>query len=485
MAAEPDILASREAGGRVIRGGALRGAGYLAGMGLGAVAAVLLLRHLSVPDWGRYVTVMAMVAIANGLSEGGLTVTGQQAWTNAADAAARRRLLANLIGMRLVITGSVVLVMIAFAIVAGYPETVVLGAVIAGSGAVLAVTATTIALPLTVDLRLGAMTIIDLTTQVVTFVGIAILVGLGATLEPFFAVQIAAGLCTTAMAVAITQRGLPVLPRFNWDVWRPLLYIAAPVAFSVVINQIYLRVLVILVSLMDTARQTGLFGTAYRVNDVFVGLPVFIVGAAFPVLAHAGTRDEARLAYALQRLAEVALVVAFFIAVGTTVAAEPIVRILGGARYAAAGPVLRVQCWALVGASLTQVWSLGLVAVGRQRSLIVSNSVALVLAIILGIVLIPPLHAQGASIAAVAGELGLAAANLTMLVRARPSARPHAARALRACAAAGIGVACVLLPFPRLVDGIIAALVFAGVAVAVRAVPSEVTHALLRRRVAG
>ena len=481
MLSEPDILESREAGGRVIRGGVLRGGSYLLGTGLGAVAAVFLLRHLTVADWGRYVTVMALVAIVNGWSEAGLTVTAQQAWTAARDSAARRALLGNMIGLRLMLTAALVAVMAAFTLVAAYPPPVVFGTIIAGVGAVLVAVATTVALPLSVGLRLGAMTAVDLTQQTVTFAGIGVLVALGAKLEPFFAVQIAAGLCATAVAVAFAGRSISIRPRFVWREWRPLMRAAAPVAFAVVINQIYLRVLVVLMSLLATPRQTGLFGTAYRVNEVFVGLPVFIVGAAFPVLAHAADRDEERLAYALQRLFEVVFVVALFVVVGTVVAADPVVRLLGGAKYSAAGPVLRVQCLALLGASLTQVWTLGLVAARRQRGLIATNSAALLLAIILGVVLIPPLHAQGASIAAVGGELMLASANLAMLVRARPMVRPRLRLPLRAVLCAFAGLLCVLLPLPKLLDGVLAAAVFALAALLLGALPREVLLALLRR----
>jgi O-antigen/teichoic acid export membrane protein len=479
--AEPDILESRQAGGRVIRGGFLRGGSYLLGTGLGAVAAVLLLRHLTIADWGRYVTVMALIGIVNGLSEAGLNVTAQQAWTSTSDSARRRALVANVVGLRMTLTGLLVALMVAFTLIASYPGVVELGTLVAGAGAVLVATAATLALPLSAALRLGALTAVDLTQQAVTFAGIGLLVAAGATLQPFFAVQIAAGLCAIAVALGFTRGSVSLRPRFVWREWRPLLLAAAPIAFAVVVNQIYLRILVVLMSLLASPRQTGLFGTAYRVNEVFVGLPVFIVGVAFPVLAHAADRDEERLAYALQRLFEVALVVALLVVVGAVIAADPVVRILGGAKYSAAGPVLRVQCVALIGASLTQVWTLGLVAARRQRVLIATNSLALLLAVVLGLSLIPLLHAQGASIAAVGGELVLAAANLVMLVRARPATRPKFGVPLRALAAAGVGLACGLLPLPKLLDGVLGAAVFAVLALLTGALPREVLEALLRR----
>jgi O-antigen/teichoic acid export membrane protein len=249
----------------------------------------------------------------------------------------------------------------------------------------------------------------------------------------------------------------------------------------VAVNQVYLRILVVLMSLLSTSHQTGLFATAFRVNDIFVGLPIFMVGAAFPVLAHAGRADEARLANALQKLAQVALAVALVVVLGTAIAADEIVKILGGAQYEGAGPVLRIQVFALIGASLTQVWSLGLVAIDRQRLLVITNGIALTLAVVLGLILIPARDAMGASIAAVFGELTLALANLTMLVRCRPALRPDPGFLWRAALSAGLGALCALLPIPAIAAGALAAIVFVLAALATHALPREVVVELLRR----
>ena len=61
---EIDVLRTGEAGGKVIRGGALRGAGYAAGILFGAGTSVLLLRHLGVEEFGRYGIVIALLELS-------------------------------------------------------------------------------------------------------------------------------------------------------------------------------------------------------------------------------------------------------------------------------------------------------------------------------------------------------------------------------------------------------------------------------------
>src|SRR5688572_5733180 len=74
--APPDPLATERAGPAAIRGAALRVVGYAVALGLSVLSAALLFRHLGVVDGGRYVTVLSLVALVGGLTEGGLTAIG-------------------------------------------------------------------------------------------------------------------------------------------------------------------------------------------------------------------------------------------------------------------------------------------------------------------------------------------------------------------------------------------------------------------------
>src|SRR3954453_20174188 len=112
--AEPDILATGQAGGAAIRGSSLRAAGFVVNAALGALSAAFLFRHLGVEDTGVYVTALSLVTIVGGLSDLGLTALGiREIAVGAADQ--RRRLMGELLGLRLVLAVGGVLVMLAFA----------------------------------------------------------------------------------------------------------------------------------------------------------------------------------------------------------------------------------------------------------------------------------------------------------------------------------------------------------------------------------
>jgi O-antigen/teichoic acid export membrane protein len=483
-ASDVHALTSPDAGGKAIRGGMIRTAGYGAGLLLTAVASIFLLRHLGVVRFGQYTTVVAIVTIVQGVTDAGLTLVGQREYVHA-DAQRRRTLLADLVGIRLVLTPLGVLIGIAFAVVAGYPNALVTGTLLAGIGVVLAVVAATLTMPLSVDLRYGAVTATDLARQLAIVAGIVALVAAGAGLLPFFAIYVAAGAVAIVVALAFVGVRGWVVPRFAWREWRPLLREAAPIALSSVVNVTYVRTLIILASLLATAEQTGLFATSYRISEILLGVPQLMIGAAFPILVHSGAADEQRLAYVLQRIGEAALLIGLGIGLVLVVGAAPIVDVLGGSAYADAASVLRIQSVAIAAAFMTQLGTFGLVAVRQQRALVLVNVLALATVLALGCTLIPLLEADGAAIAASAGELILATASLTMLVRVRPALRPQLGYVPKLLLAAGAGGLCVLLPLPDAIAAVVPLAVYGAIAWALRAVPVELVEALVRRRRAG
>ena len=129
-----DMLRSPEAGGKVIRGASVRALGYGAGVALTALGSVFLLRYLGVDDFGRYATVMSLVAIVGGVTDAGLTAVGARELPLRQSEGERRQLLANLVGLRLVLTPLGVLLACVFAFVAGYDDVLVFGTLLAGVG---------------------------------------------------------------------------------------------------------------------------------------------------------------------------------------------------------------------------------------------------------------------------------------------------------------------------------------------------------------
>ncbi|HST69296.1 MAG TPA: polysaccharide biosynthesis C-terminal domain-containing protein [Solirubrobacterales bacterium] len=485
-----DVLTSSGAGGKVIRGSAMRVAANLAGLVLGLATATLLLRHLGVDDSGRYVTVLSLVGIAVSIVDTGLNV-GASSDLAVRALPERRLLLSNVVAQRLGVAAVALLLLVAFAVLAGYPEEMVAGTALAGTGVLLVAIANSFLVPLTVELRNAGLALVELLRQVVTLAAVALLVALGAQLTPFFAVQVAVGLAVLALVPLLVGWSGVVRPRFDREEQRGLMRTALPIAAALALGQIYFRLVIVLMSLISSAEQTGYFGGSLRAMEALTVLPVLVAGVALPLMAAAARDDLPRLRYAIEGLSEGAVIAGVLVVVVTLRAAEPVMELIGGAEFGPAGDVLRIQVAALLFIALYQIWTVALVALGAQRQLILANALGLVAIGIFAAALVPPLGARGGAIATVLGDAVLAGLIYWRLHRSTGKVTVRLGFLARVALAALLGCAVLLVPgLPDLVAATLGGLVFLASGYLLGMVPPELRDALgpngfLRGRGAG
>ena len=282
---EGEILESPEAGAMVIRGGLLRAAGYGAGILITAAASVLLLRYLGVVELGRYATVVSLIGIVSGVTDAGITTVGARDLARLPTAEQRRHLLSNLVGLRLVLTPIGVLAAVLFTALAGFDEVLVLGTLVAGFGLVLLNVQVTMTLLLSVDLKVGRLAVVDVIRQAVALAGIAVLVAAGASLLPFFSVYILAGIVLLALTPLLVGPNMAWRPAFDRETQRHLIREALPLAAAIVMNVLYFRILVILMSLIASGFATGLFATSFRIFEILFLIPSLVLAVALPVVS--------------------------------------------------------------------------------------------------------------------------------------------------------------------------------------------------------
>ena len=481
-----DVLDSGRAGERVIRGSAARTAGYVAGILVGLASTPLLVSHLGPVDFGRYVAVSTILFIATGLTEAGLTGIGTREYAQR-DAAGGRRLLRDLLGLRLVLTAVSLAGALLFGLLAGYPSVLLLGIAIGGAGLLAANLAGVYAVALTVWLRLGALAGLDLLRQVVTAVAVVVLVLVDASLLAFFFAVVAGQVAGFVATGLLVRRRVPARPAYDRPEWRALLTEALPYAAAIAMSVLYFRVALVLMSVVATDTELGYYSLAFRIIEIASGVPLLLVGSAFPVLSRAARDDADRLRHAVSRLGEVALILGVWIAIVAGLGAPFAVEVISGGdeRFAPSVPVLTVLGVAMIGTFLVATWGHALLSLRGQTALMKANAGAFVLGAVLALVLIEAAGAIGAAIATTVVELGLAGAYAVLLARARGDLRPSLRIAGPVALAGSAAVAVPLvLSTPSVVSVALGSLLYLGVLAALRAVPPEVGHALRLRRAA-
>jgi O-antigen/teichoic acid export membrane protein len=478
---DTDVLDTAEAGPRVIRGGILRSVAYVAGLLLSLAAVPFMIRHLGAADYGRFATVSAVIFIVSGLTEAGLTSIGVREYT-LLESGERKRLIEVLCGLRIVVTLVTVAAAAAIMAVAGADPVVVAGIGVAGLGLLLTVLQQTYAIPLSVSLRLGWLSALEMVKQLALVAGILALVIMGASLFPFFwTLVVSSGLALVATLVLVRSE-VRLVPAFALQDCRRLLQDALPYAAATAVGVIYFREALVLTSFLASEDETGYFSAAFRIVEVLTILPWLIVTTAFPILARAARDDRERLAYSIQRLFDAGVTLGAFLTVITAMGAKVAIDVIAGADFGPSVEVLRLQALSLIPSFLVATWAFALLSLRRHRSLLIANALAVVVATVGTFALVPPLGANGAAIATVAAEAALAATYLVFLVRSASDLRPGLALAWRSLTAAAIaGFAGVMVPVSDVAATVVAAGVFAAALAALGGIPWDVVDALRRR----
>jgi O-antigen/teichoic acid export membrane protein len=477
-----DPLDTSDAGPLALRGSLLRLAGYAGTLLLALVAVPLIARHLHRIGYGRYTLSITIATIGVSLSEGGLSLVALREYTTRSGND-RERVLANLLGIRILLGGLSIAAAVAFAAVAGYGATVVLATGLAAFGLAAQVSQTVIATPLQADLRFGWVAAADLLRQGVATVLVVALVLAGADLVALVAVLIPASVSALVLTRQLVARKMPRRPRFDLSTSLPLLRDTVPFAVAVALGVTYFRLTVLLVSLIAGPTQLGIFSYSFRVVEALIFIPSIVIGAAYPILSRAAIGDPARFAYAARRIFELSVIAAVWLAIALELGSGLIVEVIGGHAAAPGAEVLRIQGLAVIGTFMASAIAFPTLALRGYRTVMFANACGLLVTLGLGLSMIPSLGARGGAIATVGGELALVVVNAVALSRSSPGLRlplgsiPAAAFA----GAAGLGVG-YLVGVEAILDVLVATTVYAATLALFGRFPPEVFHVFQFRR---
>jgi O-antigen/teichoic acid export membrane protein len=475
MAPPADTLDAPDSGRRVVRGSAVRMGGFAAGAALSVLGAALVTRHLGTDDYGRFQTVVALAALVAALTDLGVTTLGLREYSQRAGAE-RDAFLRALLALRLLLSGAGLVATLVAAVALGYDDTMLAGAGLQGVAIVLTGLATTLGVPLGAELRLGAVTALDVARQAATTAGYVVLVAAGAALGAFFVVAPVVAVLVLAATVPLVRSRFPLRPRWRLETLRAFLGAALSFGVATATGQAYIYAALILCGLVADAHQTGLFAASFRVYIIVATIPGILVTGVFPLLARAAAEGDTseRLRRQVEPLVVITAALGGAAALACALGAPAILAIVAGSEFDGAIPVLRVQGVALGLTFVIAALGFTLLARHAHRAIVVGNLLALAVSATTVLLLAPGHGARGAAWATVLGESVLAMSYAYGLRAGTPNLSFGTPRLVRVATALALGAAAGILPgLPSVPATALGLLVYAAALLALRALPPE------------
>jgi O-antigen/teichoic acid export membrane protein len=400
--------------GSLLSGASVLVAGRYAVAALAWVGTIIIVRQLTVEEFGEYSVIFSLLGIVGFIAD--LRISRVVlADVLAAEHDDAVRVVGSYTGLRLVIGvvsyAVAILVVLIGAATGDYSREIVIGTAIGGLNLVILSVAYGLILLYEARLWLRDVALANVIGQAAAFALIAgvTVAGVG-SLQWFVAATVVNAVFVLAWLILTLRRGTGLRIGFDTSQWWVWLKEAAPLALGAALDTVYFRIDVIMLSIMASSRAAGIYNIGYKFSDLLGAVPIALMTPALTLMVAAwpndrpGFRRTLRHTYVLLLVGAVGAIAAFL------VYAEPLIVNLYKPEYAIAAPAARLL---VVGQGihfLTLLAFTTLVAVKRNRLYPIAMLLGVVVNIGLNILLIPEYSYVGSGWATVITEVLVLAA---------------------------------------------------------------------------
>ncbi|HEV3402511.1 MAG TPA: oligosaccharide flippase family protein [Acidimicrobiales bacterium] len=433
---EQGTVTSAPARALVANTAAMVGARYVVAA-LGWAGTLLIVRHLSVEQWGAFSFVFSLLGLLAVFTELGLGRVAIKGLLD--DERDPTSFAGTLVVLRGLLGVLAYLVALGFVIVAGYPGEVTRATAVAGLVVVLATPSHAVEGVFQAHLQMGTVAVGNILGQLAQIALVVALVTVGGSVVLLTVPAVACEVVILAWKVRRVRRLQSIRLNVDLSAWWELLKEAAPLAAGVVLATLYFRVDAIMLSKLDDFTAVGIYGVAYKFVELVHYLPTAMMVPLLALLVRAWPDDLETFGDTFRRALTLLVVVGVLIAVEFSVFAQPAIALFYGSEYAVGAPAARLVVAAECLSALGRLAFTVLVATGRYRLYPLAALVGLATNVGLNLWLIPAHSYEGAALATVVTEM------LVVAVVLVPVARMDALRPLpvgTVASAVGAGVLC-------------------------------------------
>lgn len=196
-----------------------------------------------------------------------------------------------------------------------------------------------------------------------------------------------------------------IVPQWDFKYWKHFLKEAIPLGTAIVLATIYFSIDRVMLSVMKTSYEVGIYGTPYRIIGVVLTLPTIFMSSVFPIMTRSLAESRDRAQQVFRKAFDFSALAAFPVAFGVTMVATPLMVAIAGADFDLSGPALQWLIWAAGLSFFGAVFNYTMIAASAQRAMTVPYLIATLFNIVANLIFIPRYSYMGASVITVITEL--------------------------------------------------------------------------------
>ena len=336
---------------------------------LGLVAVAIMTRYLGTVGFGEYTTIITFLSFFGILVDFGLTlVTVQMISRPGVD---EKKILGNIFGLRLV-SAVIFLALAPLAIIFfPYSQEVKMGVAIASFSFLFAALSQVFVGLFQVKLKMDKVSIAEVASRVVLVVGIIVAVKINQGLLGIISAMAISSAVSFFLHFLFSRQYVRISIGFDLAVWKEIISKSWPLAITIIFNLIYLKADTLILSLIKTQGEVGIYGAAYRVIDVLITVPFMFAGIVLPILTvNWVMSDKESFKRVLQKSFDFMAILAIPLIVGTQFLAKEVMVLVAGREFSDSGQVLRILVLAAGIIFLGCMFSHAIIAFDKQKKII-------------------------------------------------------------------------------------------------------------------
>ena len=205
---------------------------------------------------------------------------------------------------------------------------------------------------------------------------------------------------------------------FDWSVWRKILKRSWPIGLSIILNLMYLKTDVLILSVFKNQEAVGLYGAPYKLIDAITMFAMMFMGLILPLLAASWAKqNKERFKHIFQKTFNGLIIVVVPMIIGTYFISKKMMILMAGNAFADSGIILSIL---VLGAGALFVGSLFahvIVALDKQKMVIWGYAIDAAISLVLYFIFIPKYSYIGAAWVTVFSETLIAIIGLWIIYR--------------------------------------------------------------------
>lgn len=196
--------------------------------------------------------------------------------------------------------------------------------------------------------------------------------------------------------------------RFDFSYWKKFLKESLPIGIGSIIVFAYFKMDTILLSILKTSEDVGIYNAAYKVLENISFFPAMIIGLVLPILSNTVFTDKAKFKDISNKTFKVFVILTVPLVVGTLFLSGGIIRLIGGGQFGQSAAVLQILVFALAAIFFGNFFNNILIAGNLQKKLMGIWLLAAAGNIGLNLIFIPKFSYTGAAYISTGTEIFVA-----------------------------------------------------------------------------